>query len=177
MPMASGRAARPASGWRGQEGGWHKGKLAGGLHFWWPLTASQGGHSGSAGPVPWETPQLLTCLFLQEEMPGLSNRELPGACCPLSIHLLWLQPPPPQGWFLPNSPHFSGLRCSSFFFPFPQHSFPQLPLNLRADHSASPPAPFLQEVSPDSPLTCLGGESAQGKPLWWLDFVLPTVPY
>ena len=81
----------------------------------------------------------------------------------------------PTGMVPPNSPHFSGLRCSSFFFPFPQHSFPQLPLNLRADHSASPPAPFLQEVSPDSPLTCLGGESAQGKPLWWLDFVLPTV--
>lgn len=103
MPMVSGRAARPASGRRGQEGGWHKGKLAGGLHFRWPLMASQGGYRCSAGPVPWKTLHLLTCFLLQEEMPGLSNRELPGACCPLSIHLLWLQPPPPQGWFLPTA--------------------------------------------------------------------------
>ena len=43
MPMASSRAARPASGRRGQEGGRHQGKPAGGLHFWWPVTASREG--------------------------------------------------------------------------------------------------------------------------------------
>ena len=175
MPMASGRAARPASGRRGQEGGWRRRKTSSRAPL--PVAAHclPGGRSRSAGPVPGNTAptQLLP--------PPRGNARSQEQGTPRGV-LPTLHPPisapttTPTGMVPPSSPQFSGLRRSFSFFPSPHPSLPQLPLSLLADHSASPPAPFLQEVSPDSPLTCLGGESTQEQPLWWPDFALPTVP-
>ena len=173
MPMASSRAARPASGRRGQEGGWHQGKPAGGLHFWWPVTASREGAVQTPFPGKHCTCSPASSSRWKCQVSATGDSQWPAAHSPSTYHGSNHHPHRDSS---PNSPHFSGLRSSSFFFPSPPPSLPQLPLSLFADHSASPPAPFLQEVSPDSPLTCLGGDSAQEQPLWWPGFVLPTVP-
>ena len=145
----SGGVARPASGWRGQEGGLHKGKVAGG-----PASAgcSQGGPRGSTDTCSPGNAAPSHLLPPQEKMPGPSNRGLLVASCPLSIHPLWLLNP--RGWFLPTAliSQASDTQLSSSL----PHGPPSwLPLSFHAVHSASLPAPFLQEVFPDSPLTCL----------------------
>lgn len=109
-----------------------------------PLAATDPRSPGNTAPSRLLPPR--------EEMPGPSNRGLLVASCPLSIHPLW--PLNPRGWFLLRAliSQASDTQLSSSLL----HGPPSwLPLSFHAGHSASLPAPFLQEVFPDSPLPCL----------------------
>lgn len=131
LTWASGRAARPASGRRGQEGGWRRRKPAAGLHFRWLLTASRRAQpqcrscSGKHRTCSAASSSKRKC---QVSGTGDSRGLLPTLHPPISF-----QPPPSlAGMVPPNSPHF---RPQTLIFLLPllhTPSLPQLPLSLLA---------------------------------------------